>query len=75
MANSKMLRACSRYGPMKSAIAVLQEEANIEKKTINDNYIQPINDNYIHTIVTNNVFPHWLSPAERGHLTDINSSS
>ena len=28
-----LIRACSPYGPMKSAIVVPQEEANIEKKT------------------------------------------
>ena len=60
-----LVRAYSPYGPMKSAIVVPQEKANIEKKPINDNY----------TIFTNDVFPHWLSPAERGHLIDINSSS
>ena len=41
------------------------------KKTINDNYISNLGRC---TIVTNDLFPHWLSPAELGHLTDINIS-
>ncbi len=32
--SSPSLRACSPYGPMKSAIVVPQEEANIEKNLL-----------------------------------------
>ncbi len=45
----RLVRAClpyHAYRPMKSAIVVLEEQAN--------------------TIVNNDVFPYWLSSAERG---------
>ncbi len=81
------LRACSPYRLMKSAIVVPQEEANIEKnlsmtiiyihrlEIISRNFGCWISNLGRCTIVTNDVFPHRLSPAERGHRTDINSSS
>ncbi len=51
---------------------VQPEEANIEKK-IRSMIIQ-LNLGRC-TIVTNDVFPHWLSPAEWGHGTHISCSS
>ena len=50
------------YRPMKSATVVPQEEVNMEKK------LSKAEEK--NTIVTNDMFPHWLSPAERGHRTD-----
>ncbi len=49
-------------GPMKYAIVVPQEEANIEKKPMT-------------ATLPMTFFPHWLSPTERGHRTEIKSSS
>ena len=75
-------RPCLPYGLMKSAIVVMQEETNIEN-------ILSVTIIYIHglemklaefmrqnsTNVTNDLFPHRLFPARRGHRTDINRSS
>ena len=76
------------YFGWKTPVTIVpQEEANIEKKTktmtivyinrldISRNFGCCISNLGRFTIVTNDVFPHWLSPAERGHWTDINSSS
>ena len=64
----KTLRACSPYRSMKSTTTIPQNEANIEKKPIDDNHTHWNFGCWISnlgrgTIVINDVFPHWLSPA------------